>query len=174
MAEINLIPPNAKKGSQQTVLSRKITRTLVLLFVAFVIIASVGGGFLYTKTQELKTKQADLERLKNEALSLQQNEGSLVLLRDRLEKLQIVLEERLAYDKLAIFKDKVTALPAGSQLSELKIETGLYEIAISTPDSNSLQDIVESVKVTQGLENITIREITYNETSGYTVVFSVL
>lgn len=172
--QINLIPEKRQGASPKTPLSRMLNKISVILVVIFVLLIAAGGGFWFIKNQELEQVTARNQELKNEVLALQQNEESLVLLRDRLDKAQGILADREQYKALQYFIDFVNMFPDGVRISEVSVEQGINKLTLTVSNSQVLSTIVKQLENSTNYSNISLESITYSSLNGYSVIISVL
>ncbi len=173
LAQINLIPQ--KRGQAiNSPLSRTLQRFAIVLALIVVVLGIAGGAFLYIRNQELTTREARRDELKNEVLLLQQNEGQLVLLKDRLQKAQTILADRGQYKSLEFFNTFVESFSGRVQIVEVSIEQGINKLTVHVDDSIVLSQVVSQLEESTDYPNITVENIGYRSTIGYTLVISIL
>lgn len=173
MANINLIPQDKKKTPQQSKLVHALRKVINFLVVIFVLIGAAGGGFWYFSNNELQTVTASVDDLKQQISSLQQSEGNLLLLRDRLDKAQGLIDQRKTYEALTYFSNLGKSLPEGVTMSDIRVEDGSNKLTLRASSSRVLEDIISQIAEAD-YENVTVENLNFSPSIGYSVVVSVL
>jgi Tfp pilus assembly protein PilN len=170
--EINLLPTELKTGKGTIRASRLMTRLALGTAAVFLVSCVIGVGVLVYLGQSASRVHESSENLKNEIRSRESTEQSLVLIKDRLQKLQSVLGSRSAYNTLKKYNDIVASLPPSASLTQVEQSTNGSRITINFTSIADLSAFMDTLGDTDKYNLVRIESLTYATTIGYELVLA--
>jgi len=171
-AKFNLLPKDSAVNKDIA----RITKTLKVLSMVVVVIASLGGmagaSALYYYTNLLNKEKDRHQTLKTTVNSLENAEQSLVLIKDRTQKLGEILNSRQNINTFLKHKSVTDNLPANISLLGSSIFPTDARLDLISTSSRSMVDLFNDLKENEELNNVTIRQISFNPSQGFTVSLS--
>ena len=167
MATINLLPQELKpKGYvvKLTLRLKKIATSMAIIF--FVLVVFLGGAILIL-TLSMRSSIQRQESLKAEIKLLEDTEQRLVLIRDRLNKVDLILSEKDANEAVSILKDVNGILPQESSISEARLMPDGLDLTLTTTTSSSLTQIFANLVSFPDIKKIELVRMEYSQVGGY-------
>ena len=170
-ANVNLLPKELAPSESVTKLG-KVLNTFALGLTGLFVVAAVAGGItLYLLNNRLNDLSSEQTGLKNSITNLQTSESQLILLKDRVGKIQTLLALRTGealYDKQ---KGITNSLLPDMALTKNEISQGKSTIELSSNKSKSISDLMSIILSNTQLANLIMQEMTFNPYVGYKIVF---
>lgn len=167
--QVNLLPKDmapSKVSQQASLFLRKIIMAMAGV-LAIVLLA--GSGFYFFLFNSLSQMRSEEESLTNSIQSLQSTEASLVLLKDRLTKVQGVLAARTAEDYFGKQSSVLTNAPEEVVFSSSEVDLNRSVIEIRTQKSQSLVGLMSTLITRSDLTSLILNEMSFSPFSGYLV-----
>lgn len=168
MAGINLIPkrPTENKQVAQTVKFLKTGSSIALILSA--ILGGVGLSVSYYFSNQLKQEVLLKNELISEINNLKNVETVMLLMKDRAQKVQTVLQERKIERKYVVFRGVAQKLAEGSQIDEINIDEAKVEFEVSADNSQTVGDLIaDAISQVEEGQVLTLMEFDYNPFTGY-------
>ncbi len=165
--KINLIPSElvvsaSTNKTKSMIISLATVGVIILLLL---IISAIGGIIIYSS--QLKSLNTNVDRLKEQVLSLEKTEQRLVLAQDRLAKIKEIRQEDDASAELALFKEMSSQTSPEITFAEVNIESKKLESTIFADSSNPLALFFKNITNLNGAKSILLSALSFNPTSGY-------
>lgn len=173
MSDINLLPKEKEAGkgvSQAQALLKKISITLG---VVFLLVIGVLGGFYFFSLNNLNSLKAKYDDVSSKVQSLQSTEASLVFLKDRLQKTQIVLSSRTNEGYLTKQMALLENAPENVVFKESTIDSSASNLEVETASSGTVLTLLTTLLANSDFSSLVIGELSFNISSGYTILFHV-
>ncbi|RJR30411.1 hypothetical protein C4564_00325 [Candidatus Microgenomates bacterium] len=173
MAKFNLLPAEVAPSKEVTRATKILNSLAVFSSAAFIVLALAGGSaFVYfnSKLNSLKTSESSL---KNNIQNLQATESQLVLLKDRLSKIQNIIASREKESTFAKHKLVAELLPEDVVFEGSDLELSNSTIKITSGDSLALEALIKNMLVQNTLTSLTLSDLNYNPFLGYELKFEV-
>lgn len=172
MPEINLLPTNVVVDKNTAKNVQLLTRIAIVFGVIILIEAIVGVSLLFIFNSNLNKAKAENETTLAAVKQLESVELNLVLVKDRLSKIQPILDSRAIYTALERYNSIVTGLPANSTFDGLQITSDANNLTISSPDSDSLASIVRSLSNSDLYTTSIIDNLDFNSSDGFVLTIT--
>lgn len=147
-------------------------KTVAYIGYAVLIVAllSIGAYFFLLRSQ-INASETNQNNLKTSIQSFQDSEQSLVLVKDRLKKADVVFGEQTSTKAISNFEQMVTGVPADARMTEGEITADKTSATFLVTSSSSLVQLVANL-ISKGLyKNIQLKSFGYTPTSGYLIGF---
>jgi hypothetical protein len=169
---INLLPQELRPKTYAIKLSKSLRKIanvgLVVLFIAIAIIGGVYGFLTYRS----RTIVSNGDKVTRDIKTLESTEQKLVLVQDRLNKVNTVLGAQNASDTASIFYEVSKALPEGVVISESKLDSTYANITIMANSSMLISKFISEL-TSLGYKNIMLKSFGFDKEIGYRVEVSV-
>lgn len=165
-AKFNLLPKDSSLNKDVL----RLTKALKVAITAIVVTACVGGmagaSMIYYYTNLLNKEKDQYQSMRSTVTSLENTEQSLVLIKDRAQKLAEILNSR--QNATTFLKQKALAanLPENVSFSGNSIQQTESRLDLVSGNSRSLADLLKALPSGE-LETVVVRQITYNPSVGY-------
>ena len=171
-AKINLLPPELA-GSKTIIKAGRILNIFAASAIAiFFIVASLGVFSIYVFTNELNDLTTQSDTLKTTIRSLEGVESRLVLIKDRVEKVQRVLADRKNEETFNKQKEIVDNMPASFTFEEAEIEGEKSILGIVSTSSSGMVELFNRI-LSQNFVRLALNSIDFNQFAGYKVSLEV-
>jgi hypothetical protein len=172
MSGINLLPQELRPKTYAIKLSKTLkhaaTISLTILFVALAVAAGVYFFLVYRG----RTISNNGQIATNEIKTLEKTEQKLVLLHDRLEKIETITADTRSSDSALAFKEIVASLPQDVSVSDVKIDQSYLDLTV-TAGSSSLLTRFFSTVTGLGYKDILLKSFFFDKEFGYRVELAV-
>ena len=171
MPQINLLPEElSPKGS----IIRLATGLKTIVLVGFVILIVVTGGlvaYLTFTSFEIKTLHEKEEQLKQQISALNESEQRLVLLKDRLEKINLVLNSDSSNQEVDKLISLYSLVPSEMRINQLEISPNNTRTDLLATNSLDLTQFMANLVVSDLYSLIKLTTFGFNPRTGYSVAF---
>lgn len=167
--KLNLLPQSAtvSTGLGKTLKQVKTVGIVLLgLFLFFVLGVS---GYLVYGSINLSNLTNEEDSIKSRIKSQETVEQRMVLLKDRIAKINKARTSPSVQKNLSSVNSLITALPEGVVLTELNLDQKKTDLSLMFGTSNSLSSFLELVKTNAGFKRAALTAFSFNPVSGYTV-----
>ena len=171
--EINLLPKEVAK-------SKGVEKSLILLnklaiaaTAIFLIIVVAGAAFYFLMAGRLSRMNEERSTLIANIQGLQSTESSIILLRDRIQKVQNTLSARSSEDLFEKQQSVLAVAPENVLFEESSIESSLSTLEVSVDNSSGLVTLISNLIAQGNYVSLVLEELSFNPFSGYTAEFSV-
>jgi len=173
MKEINLLPEELKPKTYAIKLSKNLRKAAIYgLVVFFIFLVVLGGASLALDFRNSTLLKTEMD-LKNQVQTYEATEQRLILVKDRLGKIDTVLTAEntsSGIDSLELISNN---LPPNVILSKADIETDHINVLFSTDTSQNISNLysaLEGMKFTQ----VSLLAFNYNTEVGYQVSMEIV
>ncbi len=167
MKGINLLPEELKPKTYAIKLSKQLRKLAVSSLVLFVIVLMVmAGSYLALRFRNSSLGNSE-QKLRDQVKNYETSEQKLVLVGDRLSKIQKILESN-SLKSIENTDVIVNNLPEGVLISDIELDSEITNITITTDNSRNLSRFFG---VITGLEfkKVALLSFTYSSEVGYQV-----
>ena len=169
MAEINLLPidlSNQKGTLKQADSVKKLIIVASGFFLTFVIL---GIGLILFFSNQLDSSMARQSSLTQQIKTLENVEQKLILVKDRLTKINIAQAEVNATLKLETLNQILSTLPANVTLDQFTISTSSTLFTVTSKDSLGMATFLNKL-VSGGLyKNVSLANFEFTPDAGYSI-----
>jgi len=168
MKDINLIPQEEKPSKFVLYFAKIVNRLLILSLVGFLTALIVGVSVYYLYSIKNKEVVARQNELKNEISILEKSEQRLVLIKDRLTKIDSILKNsNIAGNNIDIIEEtfKVAELP--TYISGFSLSGNVTEVGFYTDSSAGMTKLLSFMVGSGKFSKIDFLGFQYTQTSGY-------
>lgn len=172
--KINLLPPESTvSGPLAKIL--KITRTLNVIFLgAFIIFALGLAGLFIFSTLQLQSLTSTQNQIKSQISAQETSEQKLVLLKDRLGKIQIVKGVTSSLKSINDVDPFVDLLVGSSTLIELDVDSQKTDLSVLFKTNTDLSSFVKSMTDSKVFKSVILSSFGFNPASGYLVSLHII
>lgn len=168
---INLLPTELTPKSSISNISVQLRKVSIYGLVVFIVVLLTGGGYLFFLSGQLRESTVNQEQLKANISSFETTEQSVVLLKDRIKKANLVLAQDNTYSSLPDFRDLYFSLPLGTTMTDAKLAPSKTEVTLLISSSTSLVEVVRNLATLTSYKKIEIASFSFTPTAGYLVSF---
>lgn len=166
---INLLPPELALVEKKRVKKIWIVRVTSFFMVVVIVIASAILGFGVVKSGEEHQKQQELQDIRNQVSSLNNQEGYLTLLKQKLAK--ITNFQGNDFKRITSLNFISSTTPAGISLLTLSVDkNGQIKLGAKSTDSDSLNNFLTSLsddKTAVKVSKITVNSLSLGANNEY-------
>jgi len=173
MADLNLLPSDLKANKDVAKTARNLSKITFAIGFLFVVAAAVGGAALFLFTQQATRLSENQQTLRENVSALEDTEQSLILVRDRIQRVQNILSSRGSYESVKKSDDIIANLAENAEFESLEVRSDLSKLTIILKDSDALSNLITELDDTTKYKNITIEDLSFSALLGYqlTVTF---
>lgn len=173
MADFNLLPKDKTLSEKAIKTNKLLTKVAIATGVAFLLITAAGTGAYFLLNHQLnvaKQKQSDLT---TSVQNLQSTEAGLILIKDRVQKVDSVLAARSS--ETSFEKQKSILDSAGGDISfkTSDIDTSRSVLELSSTSSLELLNLMQKLNARDDFATLYLNELLFNPLQGYTAKFEV-
>lgn len=165
--KINLLPRSLAVGKKTTKLARDLKTIATACFALFVIFIASGIVAVFILNSRLKNIEARQETLKTNIKAAEKTEAALVLLKDRLGKIQTILDNRVNEERFAKQSDLVASLPADFNFIDSQIEPESSKLGIVATNGKSMEQVVTNLSGNTSFVKLVLDSIVFSPLAGY-------
>lgn len=173
-SNINLLPTDIVLDNQAVRVTKVLRVVAVFLGSATLALGFVIAIYFFYKGKTLTELQTEYSTLKNEVVSLEGTENSLVLVRDRLTKLKVISEKNNFNKFLSVTDEILSSLPTGITLQQLVGDPERQLLTFNATDSTTMEEFIDSIKLKNNLNNLNIKSAGVNVLGGYDFTIEIL
>lgn len=173
MRDFNLLPKESASSKEATKIHKALKRMAIASVVIFILASVVGGGTFLYFSNSLSTLKMEESNLKNNVENLQATEGRLVILKDRLSKIQNIVSQRQIEETFAKHKFIVEELPEGTSYKGTDLELASSTLTIGSDSSLSVKELEDILRAQTKFTSLTLLSLSYNPFTGYEMKFDV-
>jgi len=167
-AKINLLPTDVLASEKSTKLAKQVKKLVYGFLVTFITISFISGSFLIYFEVNLKRNTTKFDNLNNEISSLESTERDLILGRDRLAKIQSLMEGRLTEYPLSNLQFVSEAITENVNIDEIKIDKGdLLTITFQSENPTAIKEFISKLSDLESIQILNIEEFSFNPEIGY-------
>lgn len=172
-AEINLLPVGKKPKPQVLKLSRTL-RKYLKLFVVFLVLLVFGLTVShYFINRQLWIAQDKQAKTKQQIQSLEQTEQRLFLLKDRLSKINEIINGQNANDEIAVLEYVNTLFDDNVIFQEADLSDDKIIITIKTGNSLGLASFIAGLTEKGNFKEVDLSSLEFSPESNYQAEFTI-
>lgn len=119
---INLLPDEFKPKKSVLAASKTLNRFAIGSLIIFLIIAGLGVASILLLNNRASAAKSEVEEVSAQVAALEQTEQQLILIKDRINKINTVRSSNLSlYDTVLVFNDFYSNIPSGLELKSVNI-----------------------------------------------------
>jgi hypothetical protein len=170
MAGINLLPQELKPKAGVLKLSKTLNKLAlvsvgVLLSTTIVLI----GSFIFFSQQSNASVERQ-ENLQSEIRALEQTEQRLILVKDRLSKINKILSSGSVASQIELLKKVLAIMPSEVLLQDLEITDENVRIEVSSGSLSGIGQFFLKILQVQDFRKVNVDGFSFRNISGYVVV----
>lgn len=169
---INLLPKELlKKDVSKSVLAaRQISYGFVFIFF---LVNAVFFGVEFYFNQQLSNIERNQSQLKNNIVNLEETEQRLILTKDRIQKIDNILNNRQIEDRVNLHSLLINNLPQNVFLESQEIDTSQSKIELVSTNSKDLVNFMASLYGREDFTSLALENMSYNPFTGYKIILEV-
>lgn len=174
MAQINLLPEELKPKKYVLKASKSLNKVATGFMVLFLIVITIViGGYLVLSSQVTSAKNKH-DQLSTEIKALSESEQRMVLVKDRIDKINEVLSKDSTNEELNVM-DNVVRL-AGSELSvdEVNLDLDNVDFIVSTDTSAKMTKFLAGLITSDDYKSMELLSLSYAPQTGYKINLNVV
>ena len=171
MALINLLPQELSPKSPNARLAQSLRSVFIVGLVIFFIVAAGVVFLVITRSIALNNLNTRIAVLKTNISAIEQTEERLVLVKDRLTKIQAILSSGSVYDDIVNI-DNMSGLGTNTNLTDIKLVPKVANVSFSLNSPVELTRLMGIVVINQAYKTIALTQFSYNPLSGFLVGLS--
>jgi hypothetical protein len=172
--KFNLLPQKPVDNKLVIKNTANVKKAATIMSVVLVIALSISVGIIWFTNKNLNSLIAQNKDLKQKVIALENTETSLILVKDRLDKLQTLMEKRKSFDTFHLQADIVRALPEDVIYSRSDINLGSKaDLQLKTSHSLLLADLIKDLESRDSLSSFKVNKISFDYQHGYIVDFEI-
>lgn len=169
MAAINLLPTELLPTAGLLRTARLLRTVLTVGFGIFVVAALGLVAFFSVNALSLRSSNARQEELTNSIKSFEQTEQGLVLVKDRLTKVNEVEGKENADNEIDSLSALFGKVPSGVSLTQAVISKDELDTTFVIGNSSVLGQFMANLIATEGFTKIDLLSFSFNPSVGYLV-----
>jgi hypothetical protein len=169
MNEINLLPQEMKPSGLIIKLSANLKKAAFLGVLILLISVSLSLGTYIFFSQRVSASLSNQEELKNQIKALERTEQRLVLVKDRLEKINFLNRQPRANDEVEKLNFVTGLFPQDTFVERIDLEKNNAKIAISSTNLDNIATYLASVISSGKYVQINLVSLEFNPLQGYIV-----
>lgn len=166
---INLIPPELTPDEKIVKIGATAKKISVFGFSLYLILGISGGSLIYILKNQVNSNHQIIAEVKANIQALAATEQKIILLKDRLTKVNDVKVEADKEDNLLKFERVMSLIPEGALLTEGSFGKGVAEASFLVSDSSSLKNLMNSLTTLDIYKQIIMTGFSFNPTLGYSI-----
>jgi len=173
MAEINLIPQEAKKSEEFEKLKGKLTVVSIIILVLTAVGSIVTLAFFAYLVSQRDSLFSRVEEASTTVNSYKESEELIVVAKDKTSIASNILETRL--DQVKIFTTLAQIIPKNVYFTDIKITSKDTQINGKAGTSADIAGLVSALTSSEGssiVSNVSIGSLVSDETGAYTFALS--
>lgn len=173
-AKINLLPTELAPSKGVSTSGKALNRIAMFMVGILIVAIASGGGLILFFSNQLTNESQKQTDLKATISSLQNTETQLVLLKDRLDKIQSVLDQRTNESAFNNQQSVVAAMPQSITFQSSNTESGESELQLNMPQSSEFRDLMGQLLSRTDLKSVVIQDLTFSSISGYKLILQLI
>ena len=169
MSEINLLPQELKPSGTILRLSKNLKNIALLAVVILFLSVTLSLGAYFILDNRISTSASNQEDLKQQIKALQQTEQRLVLIKDRLEKINSISKKPRANDEVERLNIVSALFPENTYVKAVELDVNNAAVAISSERLDNIATYLASVVSSGEYVQINLAFLEYDSKQGYVV-----
>lgn len=167
--KINLLPPESTVSGPMGQLI-KITRALnIILLGGFILFAFGLSAFFIFNSLKLQNINSEIAQLKSSVSAQESSEQQVVLLKDRLGKVQLLQSLPSSMKNMVNIDNFLATIEGNATLTELDVDSQKTDISMLFRNNADLSNFLRSITSSKLFKSATLSSFGFNPASGYLV-----
>lgn len=167
--KINLLPPESTISGPVAQMM-KVARMLNVIFLGVFLVVGFGlGVFFVVSSLQLQDLNATNNKLKGQITAQETSEQQLVLLKDRLAKIQTVKNLPDTTKNMVKVDPFIRELVGNTSLTELEVDAQKTDLSVLFRTNSDLTNFLKSMSDNKVYKSSILSSFGYNPSSGYLV-----
>lgn len=172
MNDINLLPQELKPSKSVLKLSENLKKMALLSVLVLLISVTLSLGAYLFYGQRVSSSLANQEKLKTEIKAMEKTEQRIVLVKDRLSKINLISANPRANDEVVTLDFVSKLFPDGTLVEGFELDDGKANIAISSERLSEIATYLASVISSGKFKQVNLVSLLYSPLKGYVVDLS--
>lgn len=172
MKDINLILQERKPSQTAQKFSKTLYKFFTIFLTLFLVTSITSMAIIVLLSFKIKDLKTQKTRLETQITSLQKTEQKLVLIKDRIEKINEIRSQDKIKDQIVIFKDNLSLIQNPSKITGIKFSQTLPIISVFTDSSPNMTKYLNTLTDTGKYSDIEIVSLSFNPLKGYVMDLS--
>lgn len=173
MNNINLLPKELSGDKNAVKYAHLLNKIALSLGGIFLLTLIVGGVFYFLSVNSLNNSKTKFEQTSARVANLQPTEASLVLIKDRLQKAEQILNSRTNEKNFALHRKLLELAPPEVTFSENQVEAAVSRLEVETRSSVNLVNLMAALTSGSNFNSIFIDELSFAPNLGYSIIFEI-
>lgn len=169
MSEINLLPQELKPRGSILKLSKNLKNIALLALVTLLLFVTLSLGAYFILDNRTSASTTNQEDLKQQIKALQQTEQRLVLIKDRLGKINSISKGPRANDEVERLNIVSTLFPENTYVEAVELGVKNAAVVISSDTLDNIAAYLASVVSSGEYVQINLAFLEYDPKQGYVV-----
>jgi len=171
--KINLLPPGfGVTGNLGKIL--KAVRMVGVIGLAFFLVFGLGISIYFiVSTITFNALKSETNSLKEQVKTLQTTEQQIVLLKDRIGKINMALGLPEAIKNLDAIEPFISNLSSSASLNQLEIDAQKIDLSFQFRSTADTSAFIKSLSDMKDFRSVVLTSFGYDSTNGYTVGISI-
>jgi hypothetical protein len=167
MAQINLLPEELKPKKYVLKASKTLNKVATGFMVLFLIVATLAiGGYLVLSSRVTSVKN-NHDKLTTQVKALNESEQRMVLIKDRVDKINKVIAKESTNEELDIM-DKVILLAGGDMsIDEVNVDLDKIDFIVSANASSQMTKFLAGLISEEDYKSMDLLSLKYAPELGY-------
>jgi hypothetical protein len=170
---INLLPTNLVAQGPVVKIANTLKKIVIAGFSIFILAVVIIVAYYLINFFTLRSSLAKQEVLKTNIKALGQTEQKVFLIKDRLDKIKIVLGAESADKNLEKLEGFLSLISQNVIISEAQISSKNTEVSIIAKSSSALTSFMGSLMTTEVFKTINLTSFGFNPVNGYFITVEV-
>lgn len=171
---LNLLPQEKQiSGTTGKIIKFSKSASVVILF-GFIVYCLAIGVFMYLNSQKLKTLQTNNASLKNKVAELQASEQQIVIIKDRIKKIELARGLPSAMTNLGLVTDAIQLLPDTAKVTELEVDPKKVDLTVNFKTNIDMSRFLNTLKSSSTFKSVVVTSFGLNPTTGYLISFNLI
>jgi len=168
---INLLPKEVLIKSDTQQLASKLTKVAIAITAIFVLFVAGLVAFMIFVNNQLATTQDKIAQTKNQIRALESTEQSMLLVKDRVQKIQLIQNLNSSATQITDLDALLTALPASVLFQSGKLDVDRSRVTLKLTSSQDLAFVFNLVRELDRYQTVVMKKFDFNPAAGYQIEF---
>lgn len=168
---VNLLPKELRPRKYIVRISKVLTNISLIALLVFIISAITVTSVYFLISSRLRTTQEKHEELITQIKALEETEQKIVLIKDRLEKVNEMRSKPAASEKIDILEDVLNISDGIAAVNGSNLTESDANLLISVDGSLNLTKLLSGLLIAGGFDRIEMLSFNFNSNHGYLMEF---
>jgi len=168
---VNLLPKELRPKRYIVKISKVLTNVALIALLVFVISAAVITGVFLVVSDRLSSSQEKHEELTIQIKALQETEQKIVLIKDRLEKVNKMKSKASASEKVDILGDVIKISEGSAIVNSATLSDKKADVLVIVDGSLNLTKFLSDIIISGGFKKIEMLSFGFEKDGGYKIEF---